>query len=346
MSVYSYGNPAGRINKLKGEILSHSIPVETLGITGMQRQIPANKGKTVVYRRYLPYGGSLTNFNTINRWNVDSAAHVLAEGVTPTADSLTPQDITVTLNQYGCLYQVTDQTVDTYEDDVPAEMKKQCGERVGLIREMVRYGVIKSGANAYYSGGSSRSTVAAKLTLTMLRKASRNIQANHAKRITSILAPTPNISSKYVEAAYLVFGNTDVEQDVRDIVGFTPVAAYGSRKPIHDQEIGSVENFRFITSPELNPYTNAGVAVGATGLYSTGGSNVDVYPVIVCGEDAWGQVALRGGDSLDPTWIPLGEKTKSDPLGQRGFVGAKFYMNCTVLNDGWMAIIEAGITAL
>ena len=35
MSVYSYGNPAGRINKLKGEILSHSIPVETLGITGM-----------------------------------------------------------------------------------------------------------------------------------------------------------------------------------------------------------------------------------------------------------------------------------------------------------------------
>lgn len=346
MSVYSYGNPAGRINKLKGEILSHSIPVETLGITGMQRQIPANKGKTVVYRRYLPYGGSLTNFNTINRWNVDSAAHVLAEGVTPTADSLTPQDITVTLNQYGCLYQVTDQTVDTYEDDVPAEMKKQCGERVGLIREMVRYGVIKSGANAYYSGGSSRATVAAKLTLTMLRKASRNVQANHAKRITSILAPTPNVSSKYVEAAYLVFCHTDVEQDVRDIAGFTTVAAYGSRKPMHDQEIGSVENFRFITSPELNPYNNAGVAVGATGLYSTGGSNVDVYPVIVCGEDAWGQVALRGGDSLDPTWIPPGEKTKSDPLGQRGFVGAKFYMNCTVLNDGWMAIIEAGITAL
>ncbi|WP_326527035.1 N4-gp56 family major capsid protein [Dokdonella sp.] len=346
MSVYSYGNPAGRINKLKGEILSHSIPVETLGITGMQRQIPANKGKTVVYRRYLPYGGSLTNFNTINRWNVDSAAHVLAEGVTPTADSLIPQDITVTLNQYGCLYQVTDQTVDTYEDDVPAEMKKQCGERVGLIREMVRYGVIKSGANAYYSGGSSRGTVAAKLTLTMLRKASRNTQANHAKRITSILAPTPNIGTKPVEAAYLVFCHTDVEQDIRDIAGFTPIAAYGSRKPMHDQEIGSVENFRFITSPELNPYANAGVAVGATGLYSTGGSNVDVYPVIVCGEDAWGQVALRGGDSLDPTWIPPGEKTKSDPLGQRGFVGAKFYMNCTVLNDGWMAIIEAGITAL
>ena len=33
-------------------------------------------------------------------------------------------------------------------------------------------------------------------------------------------------------------------------------------------------------------------------------------------------------------------------MGQLGFVGAKFYMNCTLLNEGWMAVAEAGITAL
>ncbi|TQL87463.1 hypothetical protein FB549_0084, partial [Delftia sp. HK171] len=37
---------------------------------------------------------------------------------------------------------------------------------------------------------------------------------------------------------------------------------------------------------------------------------------------------------------------KSDPLGQRGYVGAKFYMACTMLNEGWMAVAEAGVTAL
>ncbi len=346
MSQYQYNQPAGRINKLKGEILAHAIPVEVLGITGMQRQMPKNNGKTVVYRRYLPYGAALTNSSTINRWNVSAAAHVLSEGVTPTADSLTPQDITVTLNQYGCLYQVTDQVVDTYEDDVPAEMKKQTGERVGLIREMVRYGTLKAATNAYYSGGSSRGTVAAKITLNVLRKVARNIRANHSKAITAILAPSPNIGTKPVEAAYLVFVHSDAEADIRDLQGFKTVAEYGNRKPIHEQEFGSVENFRFITSPELAPYADAGAAVGATGLYSTTGSNVDVYPFIVTGEDAWGQVALRGSESLDPTWIPPGEKTKSDPLGQRGFVGAKFYMNCTTLNEGWMAVVEAGITAL
>ena len=346
MSQFLYNAPAGRINKLKGEILAHAIPVEVLGITGTQRQIPKNAGKTVVYRRYLPYGGALTNSNTINRWNVNASAHILSEGTTPTADSLVPQDITVTLNQYGCLYQVSDQVVDTYEDDVPAEMKKQCGERVGLIREMVRYGVLKAGTNAYYAGGSSRGTVASKITIGVLRKIARNIRANHSKAVTSILSASPNIGTKPVEASYLVFVHTDAEADVRDLQNFKTTAEYGSRKVIHEQEFGSVENFRFITSPELAPYADAGAAIGTTGLYSTTGSNIDVYPFIVTGEGAWGQVALRGSEALDPTWIPPGEKTKSDPLGQRGFVGAKFYMNCTTLNEGWMAVAEAGITAL
>ena len=346
MAQFQYASPAGRINKLKGEILAHAIPVEVLGITGMQRAIPKNNGKTVVYRRYLPFGGATTNANTINRWSVTAAGHELTEGTTPTADTLTPQDITVTLKQYGCLYEVTDQVVDTYEDDVPAEMKKQCGERVGLVREMIRYGIVKAGTNAFYSGGTSRATVDEKLTLTVLRKVSRNLQANHAKRITSILAPSPNIGTLPVEASYLVFCHSDCEADIRDMAGFKHVSEYGSRKPIHEQEIGSVENFRFITSPELAPYADAGALIGTTGLFSTTGTNLDVYPVIVCGEDAWGQVALRGGDSLDPTWIPPGQKDKSDPLGQRGYVGAKFYMQATMLNEGWAAVVECGITAL
>ena len=350
MSQFQYNLPAGRINKLKGEILAHAVPVEVLGITGQQRELPKNNGKTVVYRRYLPFGGSATNYNTANRWNLDPATQILAEGVTPTADTLVPQDITTTLNQYGCLYQVSDQVVDTYEDDVPAEMKKQCGERVGLIRELVRYGAIKASTNVNYPGAIvSRATVNARITLPLLRKVSRNLQANHAKRITGILAPSPNISTKPIEAGFLVFAHSDTENDFRDMAGFVPVAQYGSRKQMHEQEIGSVENFRIITSPELASYPNAGVT-GASGLspalYSTGGTYVDVYPIIVAGEDAWGQVALRGDSALDPTWIAPGQKTKSDPLGQRGFVGAKFYFNATALNDGWLAVIEAGASAL
>ena len=345
MSAFTLASPAQRIGKLKGEILAHSIPVEVLGITGLQKATPKNHGKTVSMRRYRPYGALATNENTKNRPIVDATAHILTEGTAPTADTLVPDDVEISLTQYGCLYQLSDQTVDMYEDDVPSEMKKQCGERVGLLREMVRYGIVKAGTNVFYSGGTTRATVDEKLTLKVLRKASRTLQANHAKKITGILAPSVNIGTLPVESAYLVFVHTDAEADVRDLAGFVHVSEYGQRKVVNENEIGSVENFRFITSPDLAPYTDSGALTGATGLFSSG-TKVDVYPFIVCGEDAWGQLALRGDNALDPTFIPPGEKSKSDPLGQRGFVGAKFYFACKILNEGWLAVIEAGVSDL
>lgn len=354
MGIQNYNLSAQRIGKIKGEILAHAVPVEVLGITGQQKQIPKNSGDTVVYRRWLPYGSTTANNGnqffangTGDRTATMVNAHLVSEGVTPAAETLTPQDVQVSLNQYGVLYAVTDKTVDLYEDDVPAEMKKQIGERMGLIREMIRFGVLKGITNKFYGGtGTSRATVNGKMSLNLLRKISRSLQANHGKKITSILAPSPNFATAPVEASYLVFCHTDLETDIRDLPGFKHVSEYGQRKPINENEIGSCENFRFLTSPELASVQDGGAAVGSTGCYSTSTVNIDVYQVIVAAEDAWGQVALRGANSMDVTWIPPGQKDKNDPLGQRGYAGAKFYANCIVLNNGWAALAEVGATAL
>ena len=346
MAIQNYSTVTARIGKLKGEILAHAMPVEVLGITGMQKQMPKNQSDTIVFRRYLPYGGTDNKWITGANVATFASSHVTTEGTTPTADVLAASDITVTLTQYAVLYSVSDKTVDLYEDDVPAEMKKQTGERIGLVREMVRYGALKACTNLFYAGGTSIATVDETLTVNFLRKIARTLLANHAKQITSILAPSPNYATAPVEAGYLVFCHTDLEPAIRDLAGFKHVSEYGSRKPVHEMEIGSVERFRFIASPELAANINAGALVGATGLFSTGGTNIDAYPVIVVGEDAWGQVALRGMDSIDVTYLPPGQKDKNDPLGQRGYIGAKTYMAASVLNNGWMSLAWAGTPSL
>jgi N4-gp56 family major capsid protein len=349
MSQQRYGSPLqGRINKFKGEILAHAVPVEVLSVSANAKKMPKNVGDNIIFRRYLPYGGIDNRY--INVGNVDTYAqsHQTQEGVTPNADTLTAVDVTAVLEQYSVLYSVSDKLVDLHEDgaEIPAEMKKQTGERVGLIREMISYGVVKGATNAYYAGGTSRATVDQVASLNGLRKITRGLMANHAKQITSILAPSANFNTSPVEAGFLVFLHTDCEADIRELPGFVKVAEYGSRKPIHDMEVGSVERFRFIVSPELAAYADSGAAIGSLGLYSTSGVNIDVYPMIVCAEDAWGSVALRGANSVDPTWIPPGQKDKNDPLGQRGFVGAKFYQAALILNQGWMAVYEVGVTDL
>jgi N4-gp56 family major capsid protein len=346
MSAMGYSTYSGRINEVKGEILAHAIPVEVLAMGCTMKQMPRKQGDNITYRRWLPYGATATNVNTMNRPSVSVAAHLIQEGVNPAPESLVPMDVNVKQNQYGCLYSYTDKAAELYEDDIPQEMITQTGERMGLLREMIRYGVMKACTNVTYAGGSDRASVDEPISLNILRRVSRNLKANHASKKRKILAPSANYDTYAIEASFIVYSHTDAESDVRDLPGFVPVAKYGQRQPISEHEIGSCEEFRFVMSPELGSYQNSGAAVGTTGLFSTGGSNIDVYPFIVMGEEAVFDVALRGLNSFSPYHIPHTQRDKSDPGGRRGYVGADFWAAVVIVNGGWMHVVEAGISAL
>lgn len=339
-----YSTPAGRINLIKGETLAHAIPYEVLGLGCKMRPFPKGRGDTIIYRRWLPFGATAVDHNTMNRPVVSAAAHLLTEGVTPNPDTISPVDVQATMLQYGCVYAYSDKSAYLNEDDIPEEMKEQVGQRMGLVREMVRFGAMRAASNMFFAGGTSRAMVDRAISLPLLRRVARSLKRNFANKKTRILSPGPNFGTSAIEAGWLVFVSSDCESDVRDLPGFTPVADYANRSPISEHEIGSVEEFRFILSASLVQYPNAGAAVGATGMFSTGGANVDVYPYIVVGEEAVFDIALRGADSFNITHIPHGRIEKSDPLGQRGVVGASFWSAVMVANQGHMAVIEAGAT--
>jgi N4-gp56 family major capsid protein len=163
-------------------------------------------------------------------------------------------------------------------------------------------------------------------------------------KITQVLDGSPNYATRPVEAAYVAVGHTDLEADIRNLPGFLPVADYGNRRTISDYEIGSCEDVRYVLSPDLEPFADAGAATST--MVSTGGTNADVYPILFFGKEAWGLVPLRGQGAVSPSIIPVGQKTKDDPLGQRGYAGWKLWHVAVVLNQVWMARLETSATAL
>lgn len=344
--MQSYSTVAGRINEIKGETLAHAQPVEVLALGCTMKKMPKREGDNITYRRWLPHGATATTVHTQNRPSANAPAHILQEGVTPSADILTPVDVNVQVQQYACLYSYTDKAAELYEDDIPEEMKIQTGERMGLVREMIRYGAMKAAPNVLYAGGTSRATVDERIGLDHIRRMVQTLFLNHAKMKTRALKTGPDYESFAVSAGFCVFCSTDLEPDIRDLPGFTPVEKYANGKALSPHELGSAERFRFITSPELTAYADAGAAIASTGLYSTSGSNIDVYPIIVMGEEAAYDIALRGMNSFDLIHIPHNREDKSDPLRQRGYVGAKFWSAVLVANGGWMGVIEVGRTDL
>lgn len=350
MGTNTYSNISQRVGTLKGDILSHAAPLEVLSLVGVDKDkvIPKNKSNNVKFRRWLPYGGVDNQWITSTNVDTFASTQTTVEGVTPSSDTLTPTDVTLTLVQYLVLYCVTDQTVDMHEDGdvIPDEAKRQTGQRMGLIGEMVRYGAYKAGTTIYYSGGSSRGTVTNTVTINMLRKVAKTLLANHAMPVTKILVPSTSFATAPIEAAFVVFCHTDLEPAIRDLPNFKDIANYAQRKPIHEMEIGSCERFRFVLSPELAGYPDTGAAIGATGMTSTTGSLIDVYPLIMMAEEAVGQVHLGGVENWDAWYLPPSQRDKSDPGGQRGYVGAKWYYTAGILNQGRLAVVEAGTPAL
>ena len=352
MSIQNYGTVASRnlIRAAQG-MLEHAQPITVLGDFGTQREMPQNSTDILVFRRTLPFGASAvgTTIEGSARYqgtpDITASNFVLAEGVTPNANTISFQDVSVQLQQYGVLFKYSSKVEQLYEDDIPGEMVKLTGETLAEVMEMVRYGVLKAGSTVIYANGSSRSAINTAISLNSIRKAARTLESNRSRRVTSRLAPGVNFSTRAVQPAFVVFCHTDAVSDVRNLPGFTRVEEYGSFKPIHDREIGACEDFRFISSPLLKSFAGAGSAT-LNGMLSVGGSNVDVYPFIIIGEDAWGQVALKGMSAIKPVVLKASQTNHANPLGQFGYVGASTWFATVRLNDAWMARIEAGVTAL
>lgn len=344
MAGNTYATQAGRINEVRGRMIAQADIHEVLALGCQMEKMPENEGDNITYRRVLPTGGASTNYNTINRWSVNAASHLLAEGVTPTAEQITYHDVSKTIDEYGVLYSYTNKAARLYEDDYPMDQLDQTGKRMGLVREMIRYGAMKACTQVYYSGGTTRPTVDEVLTLNFLRHITKVLKLNGASMKGTILAASQNYDTSAIEAAFFVFCSTDLEPDIRDLPGFVPVAKYGTQRPLNSHEIGSCEGFRFVTSKELTAYADSGAAIAGTTNFSTTGTNADVYPILVMGEEAVFDIALRGDNTVDPSHLPFKQKTKDDPLGQRGYVSASFFSAVLVANPGWMAVGEVATT--
>jgi N4-gp56 family major capsid protein len=349
--MITFSSVSSRIGKWKAEILTIAKYAQTLQVTQpMMKDMPKNNSKTMVFRRWLPYGGVDNRFITAATSDAATAfanAHLLAEGVTPSSDTIAPTDVTVILAEYGMLYSFTNQTYDFHEDDIPAAITQQLGERKGALDEQIDYAALQACTSKLYAGGgATRVSVDKALTLAGLRVIAQQLYANSAAVMTAGGTTGSGYGSAPTEAGWIVVTHSDSLADVRGLDGYIKKEEYsGGTRPVHPMEKGSVEEFRFVASPHLQPILNAGAAVGTTGLKATS-ANVDVYQSVVMAKEAWGKMSLMNAGSITPKIHMPDSADKADPLGQRGYHGMRFYAASKVLNDGWMYIYEHGVTDL
>ncbi|MBM5575828.1 N4-gp56 family major capsid protein [Deefgea sp. CFH1-16] len=282
-----------------------------------------------------------------NNFSVSTTA--ATEGVTPATEAFSFTSKDATLAQYVRIAEVTDQAIDLSKREVLTPLVERLGMAFGQTFEQLTWMTATGGASVFFGNGVDRTSVTTELSASILRRATVLLKSNKAKQIGKLIAAGPLIDTTPVGKAYYAFGHTDMEVSLRTILGdaFTPVEKYSSAMKAEEGEVGKFENIRFILSPEFKPVKSAAHAVNAA-MRSTGGK-VDIYQLLILGEDAVGTVMLKGDKAqgtvpVKPSIIPVNSPSAADPAGQRGYVSCKGYFASLILNDEWMTRVEVCVS--
>lgn len=300
------------------------------------KKVPANTAETAKWRRIVPDA-------------VAASPTEITEGVNPDWQGITYEDVSRTFEERVEIYAVTSRARTLGEDDHVANSITQLKDKVLRIRTAVSWSEFIAGTNVIYndSAHSARTDVDGPITLPLVQEAVRSLHSEKADVFREVDNGGINNGTVGLEPTYVALCHTDLLPDCRDMAGWTTIAEYGGNKPMHALERGAVENVRFLMSPELTSVQNAGAVVGTTNMKSTGGSTIDVYPVIICGRDALGQADLMGkGKSgyggVKVNTIEGGDH--ADPAGLNTLVVAHWWDAPVILNDAWLTRIEVGAT--
>ncbi len=285
------------------------------------RDIPANNGTdTIKFRRY----GNLT-----------AATTALTEGVTPTGSQLSVTDITAQVLQYGDYVTITDIVSMTTLDPILTETSEVLGDQAGDTLDQLTRDVMIAGTTVQYASTASARTditAAMKLTAAEVREAVRTLQTAKAKPVMRMIDPNNAYNTVPLGKCYVGIVTPSSLFDLKSDSAFVPVQKYPSQANVMEDEVGAVDDVRFVLSQNGKVYTAGG----------SGG--VDVHGTLIIGRDYYG-ITRVAGKALENIIKPLGSGGTEDPLNQRATSGWKATFVAKRLNEAFAVRIEHGVTA-
>ena len=294
---------------------------------GLKWRLPRNKGETISADRY-------------EEFSYDSTA--ATEGVAPAPLSYTTTPVSVAIERYNDLRRVSAKKLHLSPQRVLTEVAKKQGNHIQNVNELLCWNALIGSTSIEYnsSAHTARTDVDGAINVGMLRRMVRTLDSNKAEHMSEMNKGGPREGTVTTEAAFFAFGHTHLKSDLRDLAGFTTVDEYGDGK-VMPYEFGQLDDIRFILSPQFAPVTDAGAAVGSTGMISSG-TLVDVYPFVVVGKEAYACVMLAGFEDVESH--VLDQPDKADPSNEWADVAVAWYFAVLVTNPNWLHRGEVGVT--
>lgn len=311
-----------------GVLLLRATPALLHNKFGQMRPVKMNSGTKPQFRRYN---------------SLDPVVQPLVEGVTPTPQQLSDTIVEGELKQYGTYVEITDKVQYVVEDPVLTETAEILGENAGESLDMVYRDILAAGSSVFYANQvAGRANIVTGQSVDDYKRIERALMNAKAKRWKEALVPgSDKVGTKPLSNSYYAIVDENAYFDLRALTGFQLVAEYpDDGKSAMPDEIGALGHIRFVMTTIAKTWADSGGAVGATGLQSTTGANIDVHTALIFGKEAYGVTDLQG-KALEMINKGLGEG--NDPLNQRSTSAWKAFTDLVILNETFMYRYEFGV---
>jgi N4-gp56 family major capsid protein len=197
--------------------------------------LPAHNGKVVQFRRVRPFG---------------PVSEPLKEGVTPDGQTLTMEDLWVSIKPYGRHLEMTDEINWALIDDVHVMANEEMSAQAALTVDTVARDELMAGLNVLRPNAkATRAAIAAAdvLDFATVKQAVLTLKRNKARR--------------FADGMYHAIVGPDTVFDLTNDPNWIDISKYQDKSMIQKYEIGTIYGVRFFET------TNAAVFRTSANLY-------------------------------------------------------------------------------
>ncbi len=200
-----------------------------------KHKIPAGSGKSVNFRKYDP---------------LPKLTQPIAEGVTPTGQTINMGIVSATVAQYGGYVEMSDLLLMTAIDNNLCMATKLLGSQAGRTLDTISREVLVGGTNVQYGegqfsargqviGGKENPEENCYMTVEAIRRAVRFLKNQNAEKI---------------DGAYIAIIHPNVAYDLMNDPNWRYPHQYADPSAIFEGEIGKLEGVRFIECTEAKVF--------------------------------------------------------------------------------------------
>ena len=272
----------------------------------------------------VPEGNYTSRFFTFNQ--IATGAVVgLTEGTAPTSTAVSVNAIDVTPTQYGINVEMTDLVALTCVFDLVKASLSEVGKAMARKIDEVIQTVVNAGGNVIFPAGRF-----ARDQLTSSDRISVDLIFKAVQMLRTFSAP------EFPGGGYACVMHPRVAYDLMTSAGpgasYWEMHKYAQPENLFRGEIGSIAGARIVQSPNVKPFYIDPTIV--------------VYPTTLIAADAYRICYWLGKKVNTYVYPPESAVSISNPLGQKGWVGAKTNIGVARTQEDRLVRIETAASVL